>query len=203
MLYPHKPGMAEWLNAWAADFAARTPECLHTATFFPEPGCAYVGGRSRGGPGLQGHPGRRLRPADPLLDAVWGTLAEAGVPVVTHCGSGPAAGRFTGPEPIARGWRAIPAAAGRRALRAAGVRRVPDLAERTRGFFDTTMAFTAFIEAPRPFPLPNCPGCGTRRPDTLGTDFPNIPYTTPTPSSRWTAPTGRGLVAGRLPRQRR
>lgn len=38
MLYPHKVGMAEWLNAWAVDFARRTPDCLHTATLFPEPG---------------------------------------------------------------------------------------------------------------------------------------------------------------------
>ena len=44
MLYPHKPEMAAWLNAWSADFAARTPDCLHTATFFPEDGAAaYVG----------------------------------------------------------------------------------------------------------------------------------------------------------------
>src|SRR6202046_2537982 len=43
LLYPHKPGMASWLNAWAADFAARTPDALHSATFFPEPGAAdYV-----------------------------------------------------------------------------------------------------------------------------------------------------------------
>ena len=25
LLYPHKPGMAEWLNGWAREFAARTP----------------------------------------------------------------------------------------------------------------------------------------------------------------------------------
>src|SRR5580692_6643068 len=36
MLYPHKPGMARSLNDWAADFATRTPDCLHTATFFGE-----------------------------------------------------------------------------------------------------------------------------------------------------------------------
>ena len=35
--------MAESLNAWTADFAARTPDCLHSATFFPEPEAAvYV-----------------------------------------------------------------------------------------------------------------------------------------------------------------
>lgn len=38
MLYPHKPGMADWLNGWAAGFAARTPDCLRTATLFPEEG---------------------------------------------------------------------------------------------------------------------------------------------------------------------
>src|SRR5215211_2870318 len=35
-----------------------------------------------------------------LLDAVWGRLAEAGVPVVVHCGSGPVPGRHTGPGPF-------------------------------------------------------------------------------------------------------
>ena len=40
MLYPHKPGMARWLNDWAAGFAGRTPDCLHTATPFLEPGAA-------------------------------------------------------------------------------------------------------------------------------------------------------------------
>jgi hypothetical protein len=28
-------------------------------------------------------------PRDPLLDAVWGMLAEAGLPVVCHCGTAP------------------------------------------------------------------------------------------------------------------
>jgi uncharacterized protein len=43
MLYPHKRGMASWLNEWAADFAGRTPDCLHTATLYPEDGVAeYV-----------------------------------------------------------------------------------------------------------------------------------------------------------------
>src|ERR1700739_1638233 len=43
LLYPHKPGMAAWLNSWAAGFAARTPDALHSATFFAEPGAGgYV-----------------------------------------------------------------------------------------------------------------------------------------------------------------
>lgn len=36
LVYPHKPDMAEWLNGWATDFAAHHPDCLHTATFYPE-----------------------------------------------------------------------------------------------------------------------------------------------------------------------
>src|SRR4051794_35782563 len=35
--YAHKPDMAEFLNDWAADFADRTPGCLRSATFYPEP----------------------------------------------------------------------------------------------------------------------------------------------------------------------
>src|ERR1700712_233707 len=37
LVYPHKPQMAGWLNQWATQFAAGTPDCLHTATFYPEP----------------------------------------------------------------------------------------------------------------------------------------------------------------------
>ena len=36
LVYPHRPGMAAWLNDWATGFAARTPDCLHSATFYPE-----------------------------------------------------------------------------------------------------------------------------------------------------------------------
>ena len=97
MLYPHKPGMASWLNSWAADFAARTPDCLHTATFFPEEGAAdYVEEALNAGARVfKSHVQvGDYDPNDPLLDPVWGLLAERGVPVVTHCGSGPAPGRF-------------------------------------------------------------------------------------------------------------
>jgi cytosine/adenosine deaminase-related metal-dependent hydrolase len=38
LLYPHKPAMAEWLNGWAAGFAAGHADVIQTATMFPEPG---------------------------------------------------------------------------------------------------------------------------------------------------------------------
>src|ERR1044071_3928253 len=41
--YGHRPGMAADLNDWTLDFAARTPGCLPSMTFYPEPGVdAYV-----------------------------------------------------------------------------------------------------------------------------------------------------------------
>lgn len=93
MLYPHKAGMAAWLNGWAADFAARVPDCLHTATFFPEEDAGtYVRKAVEAGARVfKAHiQVGAYDPNDPLLDPVWGLLAEAGIPVVTHCGSGPA-----------------------------------------------------------------------------------------------------------------
>src|ERR1700760_2275346 len=104
MLYPHKPEIARSLNDWGADFAARTPDCLHTATFFAEPSAASDVRRAldQGARVFKVHlQVGDFDPNDPQLTAAWGQLAQAGVPVVTHCGSGPVPGRFTGPGPVA------------------------------------------------------------------------------------------------------
>ncbi|MFE3059859.1 amidohydrolase family protein [Nocardia sp. NPDC059239] len=182
MVYPHKPEMAAWLNDWSADFADRTPDCLHTSTFYPEPGAAeYV--RAAIGSGtrifkLHIQVGN-YHPADPLLDEVWGLVQEAGIPVVTHCGSGPAAGRFTGPEPIAQLLRRFPRL--RLIIAHMGVPEYSeflDIAADNPGvLFDTTMNFTDFFEAGDPFPaaeLPRLRDFGDRI--LFGSDFPNIPY---------------------------
>src|SRR5690606_25095012 len=93
-------------------------------------------------------------PNDPLLTPVWGLIAEAGVPVVIHCGSGPAPGRFTGPEPIAEllgrfpGLRLIVAHMG-----TPEYSEFLDLAERHPTVsLDTTMAWTDFCEQDAPYP---------------------------------------------------
>jgi len=182
MLYPHKPGMARSLNDWAAEFAARTPDCLHTATFFAEPSAAADVRRAieQGAQAFKCHlQVGGFDPNDPLLDDVWGQLAEAGIPVVTHCGSGPVAGAYTGPEPIAVLLARHPAL--RLVVAHLGMPEYAqflDLAERhERVMLDTTMAFTAFAEAAEPFPraqLPRLRDLGDRV--LLGTDFPNIPY---------------------------
>ena len=45
--YAHRPDMAEFLNDWAAGFAARVPEAAVCGTFFPEPGATtYVTART-------------------------------------------------------------------------------------------------------------------------------------------------------------
>jgi len=83
--YPHKPGMAAWLNDWSRDFAARTPDALHSATFFPEPeAAAYVArALADGARVFKAHVQvGGYDPRSDLLDPVWGLLAEAGVPAV-------------------------------------------------------------------------------------------------------------------------
>jgi cytosine/adenosine deaminase-related metal-dependent hydrolase len=182
MLYPHKPDMAEWLNAWAADFAARTPDCLHTATFFPEPGASrYVAQAIESGARVfKAHlQVGAYDPNDPMLDEVWGLLEDHGIPVVTHCGSGPAPGAFTGPAPIAALLTRYPRL--RLVIAHMGT---PEYAEflglairHPRVHLDTTMAFTRFTEEAAPFPqwaVPRLLDLQDRV--LLGTDFPNIPY---------------------------
>ncbi|MFJ2262309.1 amidohydrolase family protein [Streptomyces sp. NPDC087844] len=157
MLYPHKPGMAEWLNQWAVDFARRTPDCLHTATLFPEPGVAeYVRkALDDGARVFKAHVQvGAYDPADELLDPAWGLLAEAGTPVVIHCGSGPSPGKHTGPEPVGRVLARHPRL--RLVIAHMGMPEYEDfldLAERFREVrLDTTMAFTDFSEELAPFP---------------------------------------------------
>ncbi|MFK4191600.1 amidohydrolase family protein [Streptomyces sp. NPDC033754] len=182
MLYPHKPGMAAWLNAWAADFAARTPGCLHTATLFPEPGVdTYVReALDAGARVFKVHlQVGGFDPTDPLLDSAWGTLADSGTPVVVHCGSGPTPGKFTGPGPMGRLLDRHPRL--RVIVAHMGMPEYSDfltLAERYEGVrLDTTMAFTDFSERLAPFPpaeLGRLADLGDRI--LLGSDFPNIPY---------------------------
>ncbi|MFI8004026.1 amidohydrolase family protein [Streptomyces sp. NPDC086010] len=182
MLYPHKPGMAAWLNGWAAGFAAEVPDCLHTATFFPEEGVeTYV--REAVGAGARVFKSHlqvgAYDPNDPLLEPVWGLLAEAGVPVVMHCGSGPAPGAYTGPGPVSRVLSRHPRL--RLIVAHIGMPEYADFLDLADAYpevrLDTTMAFTDFTEDFCPFPageLGRLADLGDRV--LLGTDFPNIPY---------------------------
>lgn len=180
--YPHKPGMARWLNEWSAEFARRTPGCLPTATFFPEPGVAdYVRAALEDGARMfKAHVQvGGYDPTDPMLDKVWGQLAEAGVPVTVHCGSGPRPGAYTGPGPMAQVLSRHPDLTLVVAhLGMPEYHEHLDLAARyPRVHLDTTMFGTDFVQTfapPPPDLTPRLADCGERI--ILGTDFPTIPY---------------------------
>jgi uncharacterized protein len=182
LLYPHRPDMAESLNAWAREFAARTPGCVPTSTFYPEPSAPdYVRAALDAGTRVfKVHVQvGAFDPREDVLDPVWGMLAEAEVPVVVHCGSGPLPGAHTGPGPfgevLARHPRltAVIAHCGapEYAEHLGFARRYPNV------HLDTTMVGTRFMDALAPVPpdvVAELGELGDRV--VLGSDFPNIPY---------------------------
>ncbi len=184
LAYAHRPDMAEDLNEWTLAFAKATPGCLRSATFYPEPGVlGYVQRAVDDGAAIfkihlqvGGFP-----PGEPQLDAVWGLLADAGVPVVIHAGHAPVAAPHTGPESFAPLLARHPRLAAIIAHMGA-----PDYGDFVRlaethehVALDTTMAFTGFFDELAPFPrdlLPRVRDLGLAGKILLGTDFPNIPY---------------------------
>jgi predicted TIM-barrel fold metal-dependent hydrolase len=190
LAYAHRPQMAADLNDWTLDFAARTPGCLPSATFYPEPGVpAYVrAALDRGARIFKLHlQVGDFDPLDPLLDEVWAQLSDTGTPIVVHAGSGPVPGRYTGPGPIGAvlarhpGLPVVVAHLGMPEYA-----EFLDLAQRyERVALDTTMAFTDFVELvdfvgpAAPFP-PSLRGrlreLGLAGKVLLGSDFPNVPY---------------------------
>jgi predicted TIM-barrel fold metal-dependent hydrolase len=184
LAYAHRPAMAADLNDWTLDFAGTAPGCLASATFYPEPGVAgYVDSAlERGAQIFKVHlQVGGFDPNDPLLDPVWGRLAEAGVPVVVHAGSGPVAAGHTGPGPFGATLARYPRLTAVIAhLGAPEYDGFLDLADRyPRVSLDTTMAFTDFFEGLAPLPprlLPRIRDLGLAGRVVLGSDFPTIPY---------------------------
>lgn len=182
LVYPHKPGMAEWLNEWVLGFAGRADGAVPTATLFAEPGVdRYLAAALRAG-------ARVVKvhvqvggfdPRDEVLRPAWGLLAETGVPVVVHCGHGPLRGAFTGLDVFAAVLAEHPRLVA--VLAHAGM---PDFAgalalvHRHPGVhLDTTMVGVPFSERFAPLPADwaaRLAGVADRV--VLGTDFPNIPY---------------------------
>jgi hypothetical protein len=182
LVYPHKPGMAESLNDWAREFAAGTPDCVPTGTFYPEPSAAsYVRAALESGTRVfKVHVQvGDYDPRDAQLDPVWGMLADASVPVVAHCGSGPLPGRHTGPGPFGAVLAAYPSLTAVIAHCGAPefaehldlVQRYPNV------HVDTTMIGTPFMDRFAPVPRDVVARLGDLQDRVvLGTDFPNIPY---------------------------
>lgn len=183
LTYAHKPGMADFLNGWSVGFAERFPDALRCGTFFPEPGVEeYVAQRLAEGVQLWKVHVQvgAFHVTDPLLDKAWGLIADAGVPVILHAGSGPVPTEFTGPEPVAELLRRHPTLPLLIAhLGAPEYREFLEMAETYEHVrLDTTMAFTSFFdEMGGAFPddlLPRLADLGEKV--LLGSDFPNIPY---------------------------
>jgi predicted TIM-barrel fold metal-dependent hydrolase len=182
LVYAHKPAMAQWLNRWAAQFAADNADVVHTATFFPEPGVAsYVQDAL--------HDGARIfkahvqvggyDPRSPLLDEVWGQLADARVPVVAHVGSGPAPGAFTGHVPFGEVLRRHPTLTA--VIAHMGMPEYDaflDFAERyDHVHVDTTMCFVDTFGDQESLGRELAPRLAHLRDKVvLGADFPNIPH---------------------------
>lgn len=181
LLYAHKPGMAAALTEWGMDFGRRTPGAVPTASLYPEESDAYLRAAVEAGARcVKAHVQvGDYDPRDPLLDGSWGLLAEAGVPVVVHCGHGPLRGTHTGldvfEEVLRRHPRltAVLAHAGMPEYDAA----LRLVATYPRVHLDTTMVGVPFTEALTPAP----PDWAARLVDhadrvVFGSDFPNIPY---------------------------
>ena len=180
--YAHRPGIAEYLNDWAAGFAAEVPEVLSSATFFPEPDAEkYVEQRIAAGTDIfKVHVQvGNFELTDPLLDPVWGQLEDVGTPVVIHVNSGPVANAHTGPGPMRALMRQHP-----RLTAVLAHMGAPDYADflsiaedNERVHLDTTMAFTDFFEEMAKFPRELLPRLAALQDKVLlGSDFPNIPY---------------------------
>ena len=180
--YAHRPGIAAYLNDWARSFAQAVPECLHSATFYPEPSAAeYVADAIDEGVEIfKVHVqvgDFDLR--DAHLDKVWGQLADSGRPVVIHAGSGPVPNENTGPAPMLEVLERHPRLTAVMAhMGAPEYREFLEMAERfERVYLDTTMAFTDFFEEMAGFPddlTGRLHDLGDKV--LLGSDFPNIPY---------------------------
>ncbi|WP_268957730.1 amidohydrolase family protein [Saccharothrix sp. 6-C] len=180
LVYPHKPGMGEWLTDWALDFGSRVDGAVPTATLYPEPGVeAYVSrALSAGARCFKAHV--QVGGYDPrALDGAWGLLAEARVPVVVHCGHGPVPGAHTGLDVFEDVLRRHPSLVA--VLAHAGMPDylgALDLVARYDGVhLDTTMVGVPFTEARAALPG----DWASRLVDVadrvvLGSDFPNIPY---------------------------
>ena len=180
--YAHRPGVAGFLNDWSRDFAAGVPECLWSATFYPEPEAAsHV--EQLIGDGVEVFKVHvqvgEFALDDPLLDEVWGAIADAGTPVVVHAGSGPVGNAFTGPDPLRRVLERHP-----RLTAVVAHLGAPEYAEflalaetYERTHLDTTMVFTDFFDEGGAMPaelLPRLADLGEKV--LLGSDFPTIPY---------------------------
>jgi predicted TIM-barrel fold metal-dependent hydrolase len=184
LAYAHRPGMLRFLNDHTLELAAEVPAVIPTFTIYPEPGvgaetarCLAAGGRcvkvhlQVGG----------FDSTDPMLDAAWELLADAGTPIVLHAGAvadGSGNEQWCGPEPVRRLLARFPEL--RLVIAHMGM---PDqdafvsLAEAHENLWlDTAMVFTdpPYLGPPPVHLLERVGALGDRI--VFGSDFPTIPH---------------------------
>lgn len=181
--YAHRPGMAQMLNAYSKQFAAHHHDAIHSATFFPEPGVEDLVGQvlQDGAEIFKVHiQVGAFSALDPALDSSWDLIAQAGVPVVIHCGSGPHGGEHTGPDPIVELVERHPELV--LVIAHLGMPEYEEFAQLAQQapnvYLDTTMLGTDYAQ--RVFqPLPPTyleTMAELEHKVVLGTDFPTIPH---------------------------
>ncbi|MCI4011242.1 amidohydrolase family protein [Brevibacterium sp. ZH18] len=182
LTYPHRPGMAAWLNDWNAEFAAAHDDVIHCATLYAEPEAAdYVPAALDAGARLfkiHVQVGG-FSPDDRVLDPAWAALAEAQVPIVIHAGSRPLPGTYTGPEAVANVLERFPTL--RFVIAHMGMPEYNEFASLAEDYsgvhLDTTMYATGFLNSPAEVDRAYRERLvGLQNKIVLGSDFPNIPY---------------------------
>ncbi|HIW45399.1 MAG TPA: amidohydrolase [Candidatus Yaniella excrementigallinarum] len=181
--YAHRPGMAAFLNEYSKTFAAEHKDAIHSATFYPEPGVEAMVGQvlDDGAKIFKIHiQVGGFSALDPALASSWELIAQAGVPVVMHCGSGPHQGEFTGPEPIFELVERYPELV--LVIAHMGMPEYNEFAQLARQapnvHLDTTMVGTDFFEQEF-MPVPPDyldTAAELQNKIVLGTDFPTIPH---------------------------
>jgi hypothetical protein len=187
--YAHVPGMADALNAFAAELGRSHRDLVvPLGTVLPgEPGAGDVARRALGPLGLHGlklhcHV-QRFAVDDPRLDEVYAACADAGKPVIVHAGREPASPAY--------------AVDARAVCHVDRVRRVLErwprltlvvphlgideadaylrlLGRHDNLWLDTTMACAGFFPEGLEPPLASLAPFADRL--IYGTDFPNVPY---------------------------
>jgi uncharacterized protein len=179
LAYAEESGVAADLNAWTLDFAARTPDCIPSATLFPELGVnRYVRTALDNGARIFN---ARCDVTHALLDAVWGLLADAGIPVIVPSRSTKDATVHTGLEAVTTLLRRHPRLTA--VIAHFGAPDYVDFLELAENYervcLDTSLGFTRALEDHAPYPraqLGRLRGLGLAGKVMLGSDFPDLPY---------------------------
>jgi uncharacterized protein len=183
--YAHKPGIAEGLNGFVLDYAARHPRCIPCATVFPgEPDARGILGRAltAGARAIKIHAHVQcVAPDDTRLDDVYATAIAHDALLVFHCGDEPDSAAYKCDvkelctvDRLARALARFPdLKIVVPHLGSGDLEGMERLLDRHAGLYlDTAMTLAGY------FPDDRGAALVRRRPERVlfGTDFPNIPY---------------------------